>query len=120
MLRGKNKKVKLSWIKKNYNFCYYTYLLSLLVSGLPSFFLVIYNYVEGINNHTFSVVYRLDDRALFNESTISVLAPWESQCSQWKSLKINMWELKRSLITPSACLVSNFDDFCPLCLALLL
>lgn len=46
--------------------------------GLPSFFLVIYNYVEGINNHGFYPASRLDDRALFNESKISVLALWES------------------------------------------
>lgn len=47
----------------------------------PLFFLVIYNYVEGINNHSFYPASQLDDRALFNESTISVLAVWESQGS---------------------------------------
>lgn len=79
--------ILLSWVRNIYNFCCCTYLFHLLVSEVVPlvqallFPPVISNYVEGINNHTFHPGSWLDDRALFNESTTSVLALQESKGS---------------------------------------
>lgn len=80
----------------------------------PLFSPMICNYGDRINKHTFHPWPRLNDRALFSESTtVSFLTGRAKQHTHWKWLKINVGaqELCNSFLAPPVCLGSSCHDF---------